>query len=281
MIEPTGMTRKESRVIVSGPFDDLRSPLVRFLQQAARSGPVRLLCWSDEAIQLNLGREPNFPLSERLYFLQALRYVDEIEVVRSIGNPHVLPGWAYQGGEKWAVRADEDCPEKRLFCQAAGLIYQVISDQEIPGFQFDLPLPVNDTEKRVVVTGSFDWLHSGHIRFFEEVAAHGKLIVIVGHDDNIRLLKGPGHPLLKQEERLFMVQSIRYVSQAMISSGHGWLDAEPELQRLRPDFYAVNEEGDKPEKRAYCQAHGITYLVLKRIPKEGLPRRSSTELRGF
>ena len=78
-----------------------------------------------------------------------------------------------------------------------------------------------------------------------------------------------------------MVAGIRYVRQALISSGEGWLDAEPEIRRLRPDFYVVNEDGDRPEKRAYCEKHGIRYIVLKRTPKEGLPPRSSTRLRGY
>ena len=64
----------------------------------------------------------------------------------------------------------------------------------------------------------------------------------------------------------------------MVATGDGWLDAEPEIERLRPDIYAVNEDGDRPEKREYCQAHGIEYRVLKRLPKEGLPRRQSTDL---
>jgi hypothetical protein len=78
-----------------------------------------------------------------------------------------------------------------------------------------------------------------------------------------------------------MCQAIRFVAQALISSGEGWLDAEPEIERIRPDIYAVNEDGDRPEKRKYCEAHGIEYRVLARLPKEGLPRRQSTALRGF
>ncbi|HEY1786536.1 MAG TPA: cytidyltransferase, partial [Verrucomicrobiae bacterium] len=66
-----------------------------------------------------------------------------------------------------------------------------------------------------------------------------------------------------------------------ISSGEGWLDADPEIQRLKPDIYAVNEDGDKGGKREYCRKLGIEYLVLKRAPALGLPKRSSTDLRGF
>jgi hypothetical protein len=50
---------------------------------------------------------------------------------------------------------------------------------------------------------------------------------------------------------------------------------------LQPDIYAVNEDGDKGGKREYCAARGLEYLVLKRTPAPGLPRRSSTDLRGF
>jgi hypothetical protein len=60
-----------------------------------------------------------------------------------------------------------------------------------------------------------------------------------------------------------------------------WRDADPEIKKLQPDIYAVNEDGDKGGKREYCKKNGIEYLVLKRTPAPGLPRRSSTDLRGF
>ncbi len=133
--------------------------------------------------------------------------------------------------------------------------------------------------KKVVVTGCFDWFHSGHVRFFEEVSRLGDLYVVVGSDVNVRLLKGEGHPMFPQEERRYIVQAIRYVKKAFVSSGHGWVDAEPEIELIRPDIYVVNEDGDNIEKREFCRAHGIEYVVLRRIPREGLPPRSSTELR--
>jgi len=136
-------------------------------------------------------------------------------------------------------------------------------------------------EAAIIVTGCYDWFHSGHVRFFEEVSAHGDLYVVVGHDANIRLLKGEGHPLVPQEERRYVCGSIKHVKQALISTGAGWLDADPEIQRLKPDTYAVNEDGDKGGKREYCEKLGIEYLVLKRTPAPGLPKRTSTDLRGF
>jgi cytidyltransferase-like protein len=183
----------------------------------------------------------------------------------------------------WIVNQEDATPEKQLFCASEGISYQVIVPGELKGFP-DLPGSgdvSSATKKKVLVTGSFDWLHSGHIRFFEETSALGDLYVVVGHDENIRLLKGNCHPMFSAEERRYMVQSVRYVKQALISTGHGWMDAEPEVELLKPDLYAVNEDGDVPEKRAFCAQHGIEYVVLRRIPKEGLPQRESTVLRGF
>jgi cytidyltransferase-like protein len=131
------------------------------------------------------------------------------------------------------------------------------------------------------VTGCFDWFHSGHVRFFEEVAALGDLYVIVGSDANVRLLKGDGHPLLPQEERRYMTAAVRHVTCALISTGTGWMDAEPEIRLLSPDMYAVNEDGDKPEKREFCRRSGIQYVVLERTPRPGLAMRTSTGMRGF
>jgi cytidyltransferase-like protein len=159
---------------------------------------------------------------------------------------------------------------------------RVISEEQLKGFSKSTFITPEATgRKRVIVTGCYDWFHSGHVRFCEEASAHGDLYVVVGHDANIRLLKGEGRPLFPQDERRYVLSSIRYVKEALISSGQGWLDAEPEMQIIRPDIYAVNEDGDVPEKREYCAKHGIEYLVLKRAPAPGLPKRSSTALRGF
>ena len=142
-------------------------------------------------------------------------------------------------------------------------------------------MPSAPGRKKIIATGCYDWFHSGHVRFTEELNALGDAYVIVGHDANIRLLKGEGHPLLSQEERRYVVGSIKFVKQALISSGSGWLDADPEIRRLKPYAYAVNEDGDKGGKREYCQEIGIEYVVLRRTPAPGLPKRSSTDLRGF
>jgi hypothetical protein len=54
-----------------------------------------------------------------------------------------------------------------------------------------------------------------------------------------------------------MVQAVRFVHQALVTSGEGWMDAAPEIAALRPDIYLVNQDGDQPEKRQFCLEHGL------------------------
>jgi cytidyltransferase-like protein len=271
------------QVVVTGAFDDLRSPQIRFLEEAARLGELTALLWADDLVCQFEGKPPKFPQAERAYFLQAIRFVRHVQVVTRQLDGSALPEITGLKPEVWAVRESESNPARQSYCAARGLHLRVLPDELLRGFPGHSPEPPATApgRKKVVVTGCYDWLHSGHVRFFEEVSHYGDLYVIVGHDANLRLLKGAGHPLFPQEERRYLVDSIRYVTQALITSGHGWLDADPEIRRLKPDIYAVNEDGDKGGKREYCARLGIEYLVLQRTPAPGLPPRTGTDLRGF
>ena len=130
-------------------------------------------------------------------------------------------------------------------------------------------------EKIVMVSGCYDLLHAGHVAFFKTAAAYGKLHVYLGQDENIRQLKGKA-PYFSQEERRFMVGSVRYVQEAVISIGMGLLDFADDMERLKPDIFIVNHDGSSPEKQELCRKLGVEYIVLERIPEEGLPARSSS-----
>jgi len=55
------------------------------------------------------------------------------------------------------------------------------------------------------------------------------------------------------------------------------LDFEPDLKRIKPDIFIVNYDGHTLDKERLCKQAGIEYIVLERIPEEGLPARSSSE----
>lgn len=129
--------------------------------------------------------------------------------------------------------------------------------------------------KKVLVSGCFDLLHGGHVAFFRTAASYGKLYVSVGSDVNLLELKGK-KPFFSQEERVYIVSSIRYVEEAFIARGSGLLDFEPDIVRIHPDIFIVNTDGHSPDKEALCRKYGLEYVVLDRIPEPGLPARSSS-----
>ncbi|MGA7713727.1 MAG: adenylyltransferase/cytidyltransferase family protein [Rhizomicrobium sp.] len=266
-------------VLVGGGFDDIRARDIRFLEEAAKFGEVTVLLLDDEEFGRRNGKPPKFPFAERAYFLNAVRFVKRVV---GIDSTDTLGNGNRPSTDVWLDR-ETDSGENSYQASARrlGIPFRIIPQSKLRGFPVSHP-PMSSTErKKVAVTGCYDWFHSGHVRFFEEASVYGDLTVFVGNDACIRELKGEGHPLLPQDERRYVVGAIRYVNHAVISSGNGWLDFDAEIRVLKPDILAVNEDGDKGGKREYCRELGIEYLVLKRTPAPGLPKRSSTELRGF
>lgn len=268
-------------IITSGGFDNLCSKQVRFLHEISKFGQVHLLLFSDELLESIGGTEPKFSLPERQYYLQSIRYVNRVHTITDLVQLQNIPEIVDQKADTWFVLPSEEIPRSRQYAESGGFEYRLITDEQLAGFPENETSRESSSKKKVIVTGCFDWFHSGHVRFFEEASEYGDLFVVVGHDKNIKLLKGPGHPMFSQDERRYMVGAIRFVKQALISSGHGWLDAEPEIRKIKPDIYIVNEDGDKEEKRQYCQSCGIEYVVLRRLPEPGLQPRISKNLRGF
>ncbi|WP_372651655.1 adenylyltransferase/cytidyltransferase family protein [Draconibacterium sp.] len=135
-----------------------------------------------------------------------------------------------------------------------------------------------NNNKKVFVSGCYDMLHSGHVAFFKEASQFGDVYVGLGSDKTVADLKGR-HTINSEQERLYMVKSIKYVTEAFVNSGSGIMDFENELKELKPDYFVVNEDGYSPTKKELCDSMGIELKVLNRIPDAGLPARSTTSMR--
>lgn len=134
------------------------------------------------------------------------------------------------------------------------------------------------SNKKVFVSGCYDLLHSGHVEFFRQAARYGDLYVGIGSDKTILSYKNH-KTVYSEQERLFMVKSIRYVKDAYINAGDGIMDFVPTLDIVKPDILVVNTDGGNDDKRRLCEERGIEYIVLERDPHEGLEARSSTSLK--
>ncbi len=88
----------------------------------------------------------------------------------------------------------------------------------------------------VMANGCFDLLHVGHVRYLEAAREYGDLLVVaINSDDSVRSLKGPGRPMVPQEERLELVAALEAVD-------YVFLFEDPTLDRvllkLKPHFQA-------------------------------------------
>ena len=125
-------------------------------------------------------------------------------------------------------------------------------------------------KKVVLANGCFDILHVGHVRYLEGARALGEaLVVAINSDRSVRELKGPGRPILTQDERVTLVSALRSVDYVVVFD-------EPDVTRvlevLRP---AVHAKGtDYTEETVPERAQVLAYGGVVRIT--GDPKDHST-----
>jgi cytidyltransferase-like protein len=72
-------------------------------------------------------------------------------------------------------------------------------------------------KKIIIVSGYFNPIHKGHLEYFINAKAQGDLLFVIVNSDHQRVLKG-SKEFQKEAERLFIVQHIKEVDQAFLSS---------------------------------------------------------------
>ncbi len=102
----------------------------------------------------------------------------------------------------------------------------------------------------VAVSGGFDPIHIGHVRYFEEAKKLGDELVVILNNDNW-LKQKKGFVFMPQKERLEIIKSIKYVDRVIFtkhSSCSKDMSICRELESLKPDIFAKG--GDRAKKDA-------------------------------
>jgi D-glycero-beta-D-manno-heptose 1-phosphate adenylyltransferase len=118
----------------------------------------------------------------------------------------------------------------------------------------------------VVVTGVFDLLHIGHLRFLEAARRlGGALAVGVEDDERVRRWKGAERPIQSQEDRCDLLKALRVVDQVFLISGER-VDPDYYVELLRPrDARYLAVTADDPflaEKRTAMAQIGVEVAVV-------------------
>jgi len=90
------------------------------------------------------------------------------------------------------------------------------------------------SNKKIVFTnGCFDIIHVGHIKLLEKAKSFGDyLIVGLNSDKSVKILKGEDRPYNTEENRRYVLESIKYVDEVLIFD-----EKTPSLliERIKPD----------------------------------------------
>ena len=102
---------------------------------------------------------------------------------------------------------------------------------------------------RVVATGTFDILHPGHVLYLCRARQLGdELWVIVSRESTI---KHKRKPLIPEQQRLYMVQSLKCVDHAILGSE---TDMFEPIVRIKPDIIVLGFNQHWDEERAEAKA---------------------------
>lgn len=100
--------------------------------------------------------------------------------------------------------------------------------------------------KKVVVNGTFDLIHPGHIHLLNYARSLGDyLLVAIDSDQRVKQLKGNNRPIQSLNVRKFILENIRSVDQ--VQSFATDLELENILELYQPDIMVKGSDyRDKP-----------------------------------
>ena len=129
--------------------------------------------------------------------------------------------------------------------------------------------------KKILTFGVYDMLHIGHILLFKHAKELGdELTVAVQESDSVLKYKPNTNMVYTTEDRLFMVNSIRYVDKVVT-----YRNVDEDIKHIDFDVFAKGpDQNHEGFERAveWCRANGKDVVVIPRT--EGI---TSTMLRNY
>ena len=114
----------------------------------------------------------------------------------------------------------------------------------------DVEKTILQRRTRIMVFGTFDGLHEGHINFFKQAKSfiqNSSLIVSIARDKNVLRIKGE-YPEKNEMERMILVEKCQLVDRVVLSGIKNHL---PHIVRIHPDIIALGYD-----QKAYIDKRG-------------------------
>jgi D-beta-D-heptose 7-phosphate kinase/D-beta-D-heptose 1-phosphate adenosyltransferase len=122
-------------------------------------------------------------------------------------------------------------------------------------------------EKAIIVSGYFNPIHKGHLDLFKKAKSLGDKLWVIVNSDFQRVLKG-SKPFMDENERLIIIQSIKYVDYALISNDRDKTQCYTlqQFHDMFSDKYDLafanggDQNNDTISEREVCERLGIELL---------------------
>lgn len=115
---------------------------------------------------------------------------------------------------------------------------------------------------RVMASGVFDILHTGHISYLEQAKAMGdELVVVIACDSTVR--KRKHEPITPEAMRARIVGSLKPVDKAIVGTEGDMIDT---VRSIRPDVIVLgfDQTFDEVELASRLEAHGLKGIRVVR-----------------
>lgn len=123
---------------------------------------------------------------------------------------------------------------------------------------------MNNLKKRVLVAGTFDLIHAGHIYLINEAAKLGDVYVVVATDKNRELFSGE-RPTIPQEQRLEIIKNLKNVKDAR--SGRNDNDTLKTVEEINPDIILLGPDQKYSVEilKKGLKEKGLNHIEVRRL----------------
>lgn len=147
---------------------------------------------------------------------------------------------------------------------------KIKSRQDVASWRSKLPSDCTT----VLVSGCFDVLHIGHVRYFEAARNLGYyLIVGINGDERIRALKGPGRPYFPLAERMEVIAALECVDKVFPFFEDTPIES---IEEIRPNIFAKGPEYAEMIAAGTIPEQGAADRVGCKIVVAGPPKTTNT-----
>lgn len=117
---------------------------------------------------------------------------------------------------------------RKMLHQEDSSLHKLISGQAVNNFRKE-----HKSQKIVFTNGCFDIMHAGHIRYLQEAANLGDILVVgLNSDASVRRLKGPERPINNEMDRAEMMCALGFIDYVAIFEEDTPLNL---IKKIEPD----------------------------------------------